>query len=239
VGFNPRHIALVFLAEAIVYGLLSGGLGYVVGLATFRAMSIFAREQNLLVREKLEWYWSYIAIALAVVVAIVGAIKPSMEAAFMFAPTEVRKVKVEEKRELIKREERYLMTIAMKTFSIPGEIPADEAEIAFSYIYSKLSDLSYGEIERIESLEEQPMEERPDGTRIKRFTFTYVSTTEEARKVTIDCELRFVQEPRSKGFRIELDTKPIGKAPIRHMDYAADTVKRVISDWMRERERLL
>ncbi|RLF05930.1 MAG: hypothetical protein DRK00_03080 [Thermoprotei archaeon] len=239
VGFNPRHIALVFLAEAIIYGLLSGGFGYVAGLATFRALSTFAKGQNLLVREKLEWYWSYVAIALAVVVAILGAIKPSMDAAYMFAPTEVKKIKVEEKRELIKREERYLRTAAMKTFSIPGEIEASEGEIAFSYIYSKLSDLSYGELERVEELEEHPMEERPDGTRIKRFTFKYVSTTEEGGKASIECELRFVLSPGSDNYRIELDTKPVGQAPISHMDYAADLVKRIVGDWMRERERLL
>jgi len=239
VGFNPRHIALVFLAEAIIYGLLSGGFGYVAGLATFRALSTFAKGQNLLVREKLEWYWSYVAIALAVIVAILGAIKPSMDAAYMFAPTEVKKIKVEERRELIKREERYLRTAAMKTFSIPGEIEAGEGEIAFSYIYSKLSDLSYGELERVEELEEHPMEERPDGTRIKRFTFKYVSTTEEGGKASIECELRFVLSPGSDKYRVELDTKPVGQAPISHMDYAADLVKRIVGDWMRERERLL
>jgi len=239
VGFNPRHIALVFLAEAIIYGLLSGGFGYVTGLATFRVLSRFAQTQNLMIREKLEWYWSYVAIALAVLVAILGAIRPSMEAAFMYAPTEVRRVKVRERKEVIKREERYLRTVAMKTFSIPGEIRADEGEIAFAYIQSRLTDLSYGELERVEGLTDYPFEERPDGTRIKRFTFNYLSTTEDGVQVAIDCELRFVNEPGSERYHVELNTKPIGEAPISHMDYAADLVKRLISDWMTERERLI
>jgi len=239
VGFNPRHIALVFLAEAIVYGLLSGGFGYVAGLATFRLLSAFAAHQNLMVREKLEWYWSYLAIALAVTISILGAIKPSMDAAYLFAPTEVRRLKIAERRERVKRAEYVSRTAAAKTFAIPGEVMADEGEVAFSYIYSKLADLSYGELESVESLADHPMEERPDGTRIKRFTFRYVSTTELGEKAAIDCELRFVLSPGADRYRVELDTKPVGQAPISHMDYAAELVKRILGDWMAERERLL
>jgi len=239
VGFNPRHIALVFLAEAIVYGLLSGGFGYVAGLATFRLLSAFAAHQNLMVREKLEWYWSYLAIALAVTISILGAIKPSMDAAYLFAPTEVRRLKIAERRERVKRVEYVSRTAAAKIFAIPGEVMADEGEVAFSYIYSKLVDLSYGELESVENLIDHPMEERPDGTRIKRFTFRYASTTELGEKAAIDCELRFVLSPGADRYRIELDTKPVGQAPISHMDYAADLIKRIVNDWMAERERLL
>ena len=239
VGFNPKHIALVFLAEAIVYGLLSGGFGYMAGLTTFRLLSAFAAHQNLMVREKLEWYWSYLAIALAVAISILGAIKPSVDAAYLFVPTEVRKLKIAERREKVKRAEYVTRTAAAKTFAIPGEVMADEGEIAFSYIYSRLADLSYGELESVENLTDHPMEERPDGTRIKRFTFRYVSTTELGEKAAIDCELRFVLSPGADRYRIELDTKPVGQAPISHMDYAADLIKRVVSYWMTERERLL
>lgn len=239
VGFNPRHIALVFLAEAIIYGLLSGGFGYVAGLTTFRALSVFAQGQNLMVREKIEWYWSYIAIALAVAVSVIGAIKPSMDAAYTYAPTEIRRRRIAERREKARREEFYLRTGAAKTFSIPGEIIADEAEAAFSYIYSKLTELSYGELESVERLQDLPMEIRSDGTRIKRFQFNYVSTTESGLKITMECELRFVLNPGAGAYRVELDSKPVGHAPISHMDYAADLAKRIVSDWMREREKLL
>lgn len=239
VGFNPRQIALVFLAEAVVYGLLSGGFGYIAGLTTFRLLSTFAAYQNLMVREKLEWYWSYLAIALAVVVSIVGAIKPSMDAAYMFAPTEVRRLRISERRERAKRVEYVTRTTAAKTFSIPGEILADEGEVAFSYVYSKLADLSYGELEAVEGLVDHPMEERFDGTRIKRFTFRYLSTTEIGVKATIECELRFILSPKAESYRVELETKPVGQAPISHMDYAADLIKRIVNDWMNERERLL
>jgi len=239
VGFNPRHIALVFLAEAIVYGLLSGGFGYVTGLVSFRVLSAFAANVNLMVREKLEWYWSYLAIALAVAISVIGAIKPSMDAAYMFAPTEVRRIKISEVREKVRRTEHITRTVAAKTFSIPGAVMADEGEAAFSYIYSKLADLSYGELEAVRNLTEHPEEERPDGTRIKRFTFRYVSTMEAGAKAEIDCELRFVLSPGAESYRVELETKPVGEAPISHMDYAAELVKRIVGDWMSERERVL
>lgn len=238
VGFNPTYIALVFMAEAIIYGLLSGGLGYVAGLATFRALSTFAYGQNLLIREKLEWYWSFIAIIVAAIVSMIGSFKPALEAAFMFAPSEKRRIKMERK-EMVRREERYLLTTAKKTMSIPGKVHESEAEIFFSYIYTRLGDLRIGEIERVEELEELQEEERPDGTRIKRFTFKYITLTSRAESVALRCELRLIREPSSEYYRAELEAAPEGEAPIRYIDYAADLVRGIIKDWERERTRLL
>ena len=237
VGFNPLHIALVFMAEAVIYGLLSGGFGYVSGLATFRILGKIAYAQNLMIREKLEWYWSFVAILIAIFVAILGAFKPAMEAAFMYSPTEKRKIKLEEK-EIIKREDMYLVTTAKKTIGIPGSVDESDAEIFFAYLSDKLKEYSIGEIERIEDIREEEEEIRPDGSRIKRIAYTYITRTAEDEKVIIKCELRIIKDPEAKKYRVELVTEPVGETSIRYMDFAADLVRSIMRDWERERERL-
>ncbi len=237
VGFNPLHIALVFMAEAIIYGLLSGGFGYVSGLATFRVLGKVAYAQNLLIREKLEWYWSFIAIIVAIFVAILGAFRPAMEAAFMYAPTEKRKIRVEQK-EAIKREDKYLITTAKKTFGIPGSVSEGDAEIFYAFLNNKLEEYSIGEIERIENIKEFEEEVRPDGTKIKRITFNYITKTAETEVATIECELRIIKDSGSDKYRVELVAEPKGKTSIRYMDYVADLVRDIMKSWERERERL-
>jgi len=237
VGFNPLHIALVFMAEAIIYGLLSGGFGYVTGLATFRILGKVAYAQNLLIREKLEWYWSFVAILVAIFVAILGAFRPAMEAAFMYAPTEKRKIRVEQK-EAIKREDKYLITTAKKTFGIPGSVSESEAEIFYAFLDNKLEEYSIGEIERIENIKDFEEEVRPDGTKIKRITFKYITKTSESEIATIECELRIIKDAGSDKYRVELIAEPMGKTSIRYMDYVADLIRDIMRSWERERERL-
>ena len=51
VGLNPTHIGLIFVAEAIILGMVGGSLGYLAGLGFYRVMVLFGQE--LMVREKL------------------------------------------------------------------------------------------------------------------------------------------------------------------------------------------
>ena len=197
IGFNPVHIALLFLAESVVYGLLAGGIGYMAGLVTFRAMSVFARTLNLIVREKLEWYWSIIAILISIGVAMIAAFKPALNAAMMYTPSKVVRVKVAEK-EREKREEKILKTYAGKTYPLRLKVKEEEAIIFFSYLYTRLSDLQSGYRERVENLVEEEEEEYPDGRLIKRFKFNYVFVTEEGKRLVTENELRCTKHPKEK-----------------------------------------
>jgi len=240
IGFNPVHIALLFLAESVVYGLLAGGIGYMAGLVTFRAMSVFARTLILIVREKLEWYWSIIAILISIGVAMIAAFKPALNAAMMYTPSKVVRVKVAEK-EREKREEKILKTYAGKTYPLRLKVKEEEAIIFFSYLYTRLSDLQSGYRERVENLVEEEEEEYPDGRLIKRFKFNYVFVTEEGKRLVTENELRCTKHPKEKFYRVELESSPMPgqDIPVQYLDRVASTVNDILDNWEREKKYLL
>lgn len=237
-GFNPLHVALVFLAEAVIYGLISGGLGYVLGMATFKLAQFTAISENVLLREKLEWYWGFLAIVISVIVSILGAFKPAMDAAFMFSPTEEKRIKVEAHvRE--KRRERISTTMASKIYTFSQRISEVEVEIFQPFVVGRLSDLKYGIVEKVENIEEHEEEERPDGTRIRRVTFDYTVSHEVEKPVTLEAELRIIKDAYSENYRVELEVRPKEEAPITLMEHVARIVRDILKDWEKEKDRLL
>ena len=239
IGFNPLQIAMLFLAESVVYGLLGGGIGYIAGIATFRVLSSTAEWHNLAVRAKLEWYWSIIMIAIAVIVSMIASFKPAARAAMMYTPSKVVRHKVEKEEERVKREEKIMVTYTGKSYGL-GKIIADEAPIFFSYLYTRLSDLRSGLTERIEHLEELEEEEMADGTLIKRFKFRYVFRT-DGELLETENEIVCSKRPKDKHYRIELNTSPsvTREIPMQYLDRVAETVLDIIKSWERDRKLLL
>jgi len=239
IGFNPLQIAMIFLAESVVYGLLGGGVGYISGIVTFRAMSAFAATSGLVVREKLEWYWSVITVVIAIIVSMISSFKPALDAAFKYSPAVVRKHKIEvEERE--KREEVFLRTTTGKTVGIPIRVEESEAPIFFSYFYTRLKDLAVGYTERTEDIEEYPEEEYPDGKRVKRFKFRYIFLTDETRYI-IDNEIVATKLPKTDYYTIELISTPARgiQVPMKYLDRVAVIVRDIAKGWLSERRRLL
>ena len=240
IGFNPTQIAMIFLAESIVYGLLGGGIGYIAGMLTFKLMTICASYGGIIVREKLEWYWSIIAIFISILVSMISAFKPALNAAFMYSPTLVKKYKIEET-EREKREEMFLKTTTGKTVGISLRVSEYEAPIFFSFFYTRLKDLAGGYTERTEQVEELPEEEYPDGKRIKRFRFKYIFLTSEGERYEINCEAIMTKMPQADYYTVELNTQPTQRKhiPIKYLDRVATVVSDICKEWQREKKRLL
>ncbi len=240
IGFNPTQIAMIFLAESIVYGLLAGGIGYIAGIVTFKVMTqLAAYFGGIVVREKLEWYWSIIAITISVLVSMISAFKPALHAAFLYSPTIVKKYKIEEE-EREKREELFLRTTTGKSVGIPVRIFEYEAPIFFSYFYTRLKDLSTGYTERTEQVEELPEEEYPDGKRVKRFKFKYIFLV-AGGKYELDCETVLTKLPKADYYTIELTSTPAHgmQIPLKYLDRVALVVSDICKEWLREKKRLL
>ena len=91
IGLNPGHVALTFVAEAIVLGLVGGGLGYVLGLGFYRITTLFGA--HIMVREKLEWWWSVVGLAIAIIASVLSAVRPAALAVKMYTPSAVGKLK--------------------------------------------------------------------------------------------------------------------------------------------------
>jgi len=235
-GYNPLQIASLFLMESIIYGLIGGGIGYISGIVTYKLMTTeWFKPFQFIVREKLEWYWSIIGVTLSIVISMLSSFRPALSAAYKVSPTLFKKAKVTEE-EKIEREEKYLVTYTSKTIGMPIRVHEDEAVVFYSYLYTKLKDLEGGVIERIEDLEELEEEEHPDGKRVKRFKFKYVSDTAKG-KVVIDCELIMTKMPKTDYYTVELVAKPKEEEiSIVYIDQAAAVIKDIVMGWLKERK---
>ena len=235
-GYNPLQIASLFLMESIIYGLIGGGIGYISGIVTYKLMTTeWFKPFQFVVREKLEWYWSVIGVTLSILISMLSSFRPALSAAYKVSPTILKKAKVAEE-EKVEREEKFLVTYTSKTIGMPIRVHEDEAVVFYSYLYTKLKDLEGGVIERIEDLEELEEEEYPDGRRVKRFKFKYVSDTAKG-KVVIDCELIMTKMPKTDYYTVELVAKPKEEeVSIVYIDQAAGVIKDVVMGWLKERK---
>lgn len=91
-GLSPVHVAGMFLAESIVYGVLAGVIGYILGIATINILYPLA-----LVPENLYPNFSSFMVVLAVVLALAATVAstayPLLKASRLVTPTIERRWK--------------------------------------------------------------------------------------------------------------------------------------------------
>jgi hypothetical protein len=72
IGLNPLHVSGVFLAEAMILGIVAGGLGYILGLGWYPLMAQFQWAPD--VQQKISAKWSLAAIGISVASVTIGSI---------------------------------------------------------------------------------------------------------------------------------------------------------------------
>jgi hypothetical protein len=72
VGLNPSHIRGLFVAESAIIGVLGGGAGYLLGLGSYRAMTLL--DLTVEVRQKVSAVWSFGTLGVAIIAVVVGAL---------------------------------------------------------------------------------------------------------------------------------------------------------------------
>ena len=72
IGLNPAHISGMFISEAVIMGLISGGFGYVAGLGVYPLMTFFSSQPA--VEMKVSAAWCLGAIGLSIVSVLVGSV---------------------------------------------------------------------------------------------------------------------------------------------------------------------
>ena len=71
IGLNPAHISGVFLAEASIIGVISGGLGYLLGLGLYPLMAELTFAP--VVQQKMSAFWCVAAIGISLASVAVGS----------------------------------------------------------------------------------------------------------------------------------------------------------------------
>jgi hypothetical protein len=95
-GLNPFHITAVFVAEALVIGVVAGSLGYFLGLTSYRLMALLL---PLGVKQKVEPVWGILVLSLSIAAAVLGSALPATKASIIVTPSLLKrwKIKLEEK----------------------------------------------------------------------------------------------------------------------------------------------
>ena len=161
VGLNPFHISAVFVAEALLMGVVAGSLGYFLGLASYRFLIV---SVPFGVRQKVEAFWGILVLCLSMAAAVLGSALPAAKASAIATPSLIRKF-------VIRWEERPRTSREPWLLKIPILIREENLEEFFGFMEKRLQQASYPH-RQIEDLR-VPM--RGAATRL---SFTYINSEE-------------------------------------------------------------
>jgi len=158
VGVNPTHITMIFIAEALVLGIIASGIGYVLSVASYKVMA--GLQAGLQVRQKVSAVWGIASIVVALTVAALGALYPAYKSAFIVVPSMLRRFRLESE---VKR--------GVYEIPIPLKIPEGLIEDFIKFAEKWLNKSSRGAevISDVLATEEEVVE----GGKMRRIIFTY------------------------------------------------------------------
>ncbi|MBO3800511.1 MAG: ABC transporter permease [Candidatus Brockarchaeota archaeon] len=239
-GLNPTHVGLMFLAEAIVLGMVGGSVGYLAGLGFYRALVLLGQSlvENLMVREKLEWWWSALGFSLAVVVSIISAIRPTGMAIRAYTPSMIKKVKrpAEEKKE---RREKIFKVYRAREISMPVKIFLNEKEFFIGFLLDYLKQLRGGRMERVDDIEDLPETEDSVSGLTKKINFKYYFRTRGQERGTKN-SLVMTKAPSEEYYRIRLVSEPVSPGlPEMVIDRTVDFVHWILMQWVKDKKRIM
>lgn len=239
-GLNPTHVGLMFLAEAIVLGMVGGSIGYLAGLGFYRALVLLGQSlvENLMVREKLEWWWSALGFSLAVVVSIISAIRPTGMAIRAYTPSMIKRVKrpEEEKKE---RREKIFKVYRAREISMPVKIFLNEKDFFMGFLLDYLKQLRGGRMEKVDDIEDLPETEDPVSGLTKTINFKYYFRVRGQERGTKN-SLVMTKAPGEEYYRIRLISEPVSPGlPEMVIDRTVDFVHWILMQWVKDKKRIM
>lgn len=207
-GLNPSHISMLFSAEALILGIISGGLGYIVGLTFYK----IARILGLFIEvyPKVSITWTSATIGIAIAVAIAGTI-PALKSSVIVTPSKLMKWKADKKPS---------RTGEPWKFSIPIRIKEDEVLDMLRFTYRKLS--GYMGIEQLKINE-------------KELTLRFRYTIGRGTMGTSSSVNQLKVFKENSEIKITLTCKAYGESPEKHAYEAARLVRLIILQWRSEK----
>ncbi len=235
-GLNPTHIGLIFVAEAVILGMVGGSLGYITGLGFSRTMVLFGAE--LTVKEKLEWWWSAAGFALAMVASVISSIRPAALAVSTYTPSMVKKVKRTEKEAVVRKEEIFKV-YQERQLSMPVKVLTSEKEFFVSFFLDRIHELKTGFVERIENVVQVPETEDVRGGLTLMINFDYVFGPPGSERATKN-SLIMAKNPDEDYYRVRLVSKPgVPGLPESAIERTVDFIHDTCLMWAKDKERYL
>ncbi len=235
-GSNPAHLAMLFVSEAIILGMVGGGLGYLFGLGFYRVMAVIG--EGVVVREKLEWWWSALGFALAVIASVLSTLRPALLAVKMYTPSKVRRVKAT-KEEKQTRKDEILKFYQARSMTMPVKVNVRDAIFFFNLMHDRLDEMKSGFHERIEDLQELPEAQTSKGHIVKKFTFTYSIVSKDKRTV-LKNEVICNKNPDEDYYRVQLvanlENLEVHEEQIHRI---AEIIRGICLDWSKNRSQIV
>lgn len=164
VGLNPTHITSLFGAEALIIGIIGGGIGYLLGLSSYRIMALL--PSNIEVRQKISFEWFVASLAISVTAVLIGAFI-ALKASVAITPSLLRRWTIEQKAQITR--EQYEL-------EVPIRLREDEVGSLFDYIKEGVQDhvqAIYGTAPDLVRKLTKEREEETDESHTKVIEFKY------------------------------------------------------------------
>jgi len=186
-GLNPTHVALIFIAEGVLLGFITGGLGYILGLGSYRVMPLLPMPAE--VTQKVSIEWSFLAVALSIITAVLGTTIPALRASILTTPSLTRKWRISE---VVEKTDDYWKV------HLPILIPQKEVDSLSKYLCTELRGLKNPIIHEVTNLKYREME--INGATEKRLIFTFAGYPEESpnRRVIADNEVMITRSEKKE-----------------------------------------
>jgi ABC-type lipoprotein release transport system permease subunit len=160
IGVNPSQISAIFLSEAMVYGLIGGGIGYLGGLSVYKIMALMNITLN--VHQKISAIWSLASISVSMSAVLIGSYV-SLTQSVVITPSLKRRWNMGNEQGQLQYWD----------FDIPIKVKPDKLEEFMRYIASGLRKMENGAVNRVSSIREISDEKGY----LSRIDFTYIASS--------------------------------------------------------------
>jgi len=215
IGVNPTYITLLFTIEAIISGIIAGGVGYLAGISSYKLFSLLGI--GLEVRQKVSATWGIISLLTAIVIAVLGSIYPAYKSTFIVIPSMLRRFKLESKR-----------TAGTYNVPIPLKIPEGLIKDFIKFANKRFKEYRGAEVisDVLTTEEEVSIEGK-----IRRIIFSYEYPDGMIRAKTIN-EVTLMLPTREKFWSIVLKCTPVRCSfPEEAVYRTTKVLRKIILEW--------
>lgn len=220
-GLNPTHVALIFIAEGIIIGFVAGGSGYILGLVSYRFLSLF--HSQIEVVQKVSINWGLAAVVFSITAAVLGTSIPAMKASILTTPSLTRQWSLSEVTEKTK---------AYWRIDLPVYLQDRYVEEFTKYLWDELKSLqeTVSTVKLVQELSYAETQE--DNHKIRRLRFIFSGF--EMNAPLTDCEVQIFEDRESNMWRASLlyyVSRIVGKRYGRDAHTVASLIRMAVLKW--------
>lgn len=220
IGMNPSHISSIFIAEAAIIGVIGGGIGYLLGLGWYRAMSLLSLA--LQVRQKISALWVVAAIAVSMAAVLVGSLF-ALRGSVVITPSLRRKWGIEQ---------GLRTSMEPLELALPVRVAEAEVEEFVKYVLMRLK--SHMEDPDFVTSQIREGVEKSGEAIIRRIEFIYRSVYTTVCGSYIKNKLILRRERTGEVYTVKL----LSDGDIEGIRRAGSFIRKIIMEWSIERGRI-